>query len=652
MTSGLPTAIAELRLLVGFLGRSRPMNLRFEQIKARPPVLPRPSGLQRPAWKILVLVLGFCSLTGVAWAEAPDSVSPSQEPLVSQSLNPLFVPQSDSPRQLLKQFQAFSTHIDDILARTDRADGIDAAAEQRLLILLGQMAHLIDTSVLPESDRRVRTNAVLCELSDVLDRIKLPPRAEIPDAAQVASEHLAFWRIPKTEIALQRIAKGPNAGDWIIYGDTVNAAHQLYRAALTLDPPPPGQSTRLDRYLAYSGPFLTSHVSEAMPASLNLTLYGQPLWKYLGSLVILLLLLAAALLVRRLTRYRTDGEQDPNSIGLNLRRLILPVFLVAVIPLALHLITKDLYLRMLPLDVLDDVLQVLFFAVASWALINAANLVAAMLIHRPSVNPLGLDASLLRLSCRLAAYVLAIWIWLEGLQSLGLSLVPLLAGVGVSGLAFALAAKPTLGNLLGGLILFADRPFRVGHHVMIGQHKGNVEEVGLRSTRLRTPDGHVLSLPNDDVCTATIENVTARLNIKRELNIHLAYDTPPEQIQRALDLVKQLLSVEEDGGQEDEDLGRPSNRHINTPDLPPRVYFNDLNADSLNILVMYWFAPAENWDYMAHANWVNMQLIERFHSAGIAFALPTQTINVKPRELDLAKPQAASTGHRPLTLSK
>jgi MscS family membrane protein len=606
------------------------------------------------------MMVGALVLANTVWAETPDSLSPSQTLAAGGVPNPLFVPQSDSPRQLLKDFNFFSTQIDDILSQTDDEDGMDAAAEQRLLTLLGQMAHLIDTSVLPESDRLVRTNAVLCELSDVLDRIKLPPWERIPDAAQVARDQLAFWRIPSTDIALQRIAKGPNTGDWIIHGDTVSAAHRLYRAALTLEPPSPGQPTRLDRYLAYSGPFLTSHVSAVMPAPLNVTLYGQPLWKYLGSLLVLLLLLAAALLVRRLTRYQGDRQEDPNSIGLNLRRLALPLFLVVAIPLALDIVTKDLYLRMLPLDVLDDVLQVLFFAAASWALISAANLVAAILIHRPSVNPLGLDASLLRLSCRLAAYLLAIWIWLEGLQSLGLSLVPLLAGVGVGGLAFALAAKPTLGNLLGGLILFADRPFRVGHSVVIGQHRGTVEEVGLRSTRLRTPDGHVVSLPNDDVCTATIENVSARLNIKRELNIRLAHDTPPETIARALDIIKQLLSVAEDAGREDEELGRPSNRHINSPDLPPRVYFNDLNADSLNILVIYWFAPAEFWDYLAHATWVNLQLVERFHSAGIAFALPAQSIDVKPRAADQAddqdaypdKPQSGAMRPDVLRLSK
>jgi len=70
------------------------------------------------------------------------------------------------------------------------------------------------------------------------------------------------------------------------------------------------------------------------------------------------------------------------------------------------------------------------------------------------------------------------------------------------------------------------------------------------------------------------------------------------------------------------------NEAINQPDFPPRVYFNDLNADSLNILVIYWYHPAEYWDYLEHAHWVNVQIMERFNAEGIDFAFPTQTLHL------------------------
>lgn len=308
--------------------------------------------------------------------------------------------------------------------------------------------------------------------------------------------------------------------------------------------------------------------------------------------------------------------------------------LLVLIPLSVQLITVDVRLRLLPLDVLDELLWVWLYAVATWALLVGANLVATIIIRSPSISPAGLDASMVRLGCRLVAYLLAIWIWVEGLQSLRVSIVPLLAGVGVSGLAFALAAKPTLGNLLGGVILFADKPFRVGDRVVIGEHQGTIEEIGLRSTRLRTLDGHLVSLPNDEVCNSSIENVAARPNIKRVLNLTLTYDTPPNKIERAIVIMKELLSLEQDGDQTDEDLGRPSNQHLHTDDedTPPRVYFSDLNADSLNLMVIYWFSPPDYWSYLEHATWLNLQIVERFNAEGIEFAFPTQTIDLKPRE--------------------
>ena len=102
----------------------------------------------------------------------------------------------------------------------------------------------------------------------------------------------------------------------------------------------------------------------------------------------------------------------------------------------------------------------------------------------------------------------------------------------------------------------------------------------------------------------------------------------------AMEIIRRLLSLEEDGDRDEDELGRPSNQHLHEDDenLPPRVYFSDLNADSLNILVIYWFSPPDYWTYLEHATWVNLQLIERFNAEEIEFAFPTQTIDLKPRE--------------------
>jgi len=190
----------------------------------------------------------------------------------------------------------------------------------------------------------------------------------------------------------------------------------------------------------------------------------------------------------------------------------------------------------------------------------------------------------------------------------------LVAGLGIGGLAFALAAKDALSNLFGSVTIFADRPFQMGDRMVIAGHDGFVEEVGFRSTRLRTLMGHQVVIPNATVASETVENIGRRPYIKRVLNVTVTYDTPPEKVQRGVEIIREMLEARKEHFPED---------------LPPRVYFDDYNAASLNIVVYYWFTPPDWWEYLAFNHDFNMALLERFNAEGIEFAFPTQTLYLK-----------------------
>jgi MscS family membrane protein len=188
----------------------------------------------------------------------------------------------------------------------------------------------------------------------------------------------------------------------------------------------------------------------------------------------------------------------------------------------------------------------------------------------------------------------------------------IIAGLGIGGLAVALAAQDTLKNIFGSLVLFVDKPFELGDRIVVDGHDGPVEEVGLRSTKIRTLDGHLVTVPNGELANKTIQNIGKRPYIKRTANLTITCDTPPEKIQRALEIVKEILRDHEG---------------VNEA-FPPRVYFNELNADSLNLLVIYWYHPARIWDYMAFTERFNMEVFRRFKEEGIDFAFPTQTLHL------------------------
>ena len=190
----------------------------------------------------------------------------------------------------------------------------------------------------------------------------------------------------------------------------------------------------------------------------------------------------------------------------------------------------------------------------------------------------------------------------------------LIAGLGLGGLAFALAAKDMLSNLFGSVTIFADRPFGMGDRIRIDGQEGVVEEVGFRSTKIRTFTGHLVTLPNSMVANSPVENIGSRPYIKRVLDVTVTYDTSPAKMERAFEILREMCDARSDRWPEDRN---------------PRVHFTDFNADSLSINVTYWFTPPEWEAYLAFNHDFNMELLRRFNAEGIEFAFPTQTLYVK-----------------------
>jgi MscS family membrane protein len=191
----------------------------------------------------------------------------------------------------------------------------------------------------------------------------------------------------------------------------------------------------------------------------------------------------------------------------------------------------------------------------------------------------------------------------------GKPMTTLLAGLGIGGLAVALAAQDTLKNLFGSFMLMIDKPFVVGDWVHIEGEHATVEEIGLRSTRIRTFAGHVIAIPNEKVAAMSIENVQRRPFIRRKTDITVTYDTPPDKVEKAVALIKDILR----------------DRPELDPERPPKVYFSDFNDTSLNILMVYWFKKNDYWASVEFDETVNFQIMRAFEQEGIEFAFPTTT---------------------------
>ena len=192
----------------------------------------------------------------------------------------------------------------------------------------------------------------------------------------------------------------------------------------------------------------------------------------------------------------------------------------------------------------------------------------------------------------------------------GKPITTVLAGLGLGGLAFALAAQDTLKNFFGAIMILVDKPFAVGDRIKTGEVDGFVEDMSFRSTRVRTFDGHLVIIPNEKVAADKVVNVSKRPYIRQITDLSLTYDTPPEKMERAIQIVHEALD------------GDP---HM-VPDSPPKVFFNQFGPDYLNLRIYYWYAPPDYWESQTFNHQLNLKILQAFNAEGIDFAFPTRTL--------------------------
>jgi len=203
----------------------------------------------------------------------------------------------------------------------------------------------------------------------------------------------------------------------------------------------------------------------------------------------------------------------------------------------------------------------------------------------------------------------------------GLDIGSILAGLGLGGLAFALAAQDTVKNLFGSVTLLADRPFDVGDWVVIGDLEGTVESVGIRSSRLRTFYNSVITVPNGNLITANVDNLGKRTYRRWNTKLQVTYDTAPDTMEAFIEGVRELIRV-----------------HPYTRKDYYHVYLNSFGAHSLDIMV-YLFFKAPDWGTeLRERQRIMMDILRLAERMGVEFAFPTQTLYLTRQGESSGKP--------------
>lgn len=534
--------------------------------------------------------------------------------------HPLEVADTSSPRATLKSFQEIFLSAKPVMAKiraTAHTDKLPAA----LWNLRLQSMHCLDLSQVPKKLRKDVGPESVVLLAEILSRIELPAFDEIPDAEEMELKERSRWRIPHTEITIARVEEGARQGEYLFSADTVARLRAFFSRVRDLPYRPEAILHKIgplgglyDYYSASARGMFPAHLIKRLPPWTKTIYFDHALWQWISMIVSLLSAVLAIIVVYALVRWWAKTREEA-GIWQSLIRLKAPLAAVAIIFLA-DIIIQDIGMSGTVYNDIEIGLSVLILLFVMWLTISFGRFVADVIIASPKIDPKGIYAGLTKLVCNLLSLFTAAVLLFSGLSELGISLIPLLTGLGVGGLAVALAARPTIENLIGGLMILADRPYRVGQRIAVRGYDGIVQQIGLRSTKMQLLKGPQVTIPNEEMARAEIENISRRQNIKRSTNITIEYNTPIEKVEKAVDIIKDIL-------EDHEGLD---------PKRPPRVYFTEFNPDSLNISMMYWYHPAKIWQAKAFSQTVNLKILQAFIEEGIKFAFPTTTTYLSQEE--------------------
>ena len=453
-------------------------------------------------------------------------------------------------------------------------------------------AACFDTSGLPPGDAKKQAGALAVQLKEALDASgALVSTDKAPTDPNYADEDSGLARYEDPAVAEHfdgvYVARSRN-GRWLFSRDTLERI--------------PGMESAVSGTLKRILPDWARH-----------SFLGVELWSYLG----ILALIFVAMLVQKLAVFiigtyarRLMGHRF-KYLGTALRKADRPIG-----GLAMALVFRIGFPMLLfPIKV-SQLATIATQALAAysgvWLAYRLIDVLTDFLEAKAAHTETKLDDQLVPLVSKTLKVFVSVVGGIFVLQNLDVDVGSLLAGLGLGGLAFALAAKDTVANFFGSVMIFIDKPFQIGDWIVMQSVEGIIEEVGFRTSRVRTFYNSVVTVPNSLVVNSTIDNWGRRQYRRYITTLGLTYDTTPDKVQAFCEGVRAIIS------------GLPGMRKDYY-----MVEFKDFGASALEIMV-YCFMVAPTWnDEMRTRTRLNLETLRLAQKLGVSFAFPTQTVHIE-----------------------
>ncbi|MCB0555577.1 MAG: mechanosensitive ion channel family protein [Phaeodactylibacter sp.] len=363
-------------------------------------------------------------------------------------------------------------------------------------------------------------------------------------------------------------------------------------------------------------PFGADFLLNLLPHFGQRKVLGLAIWQYLGLLAILLLavlvhfILSRILrpIVRRLSRSRVYPSLVPP-------KLIWKIARAASVMIVIRLIQFFLPALQLPIESANFaviVIRLVGVILVIYILLRGLDIFILYADKFTQRTESKMDEQLLPMLRRGIQFLLFLAGIIQALRILQADVTTLIAGISIGGLALALAAQDTLKNLFGSLTIFMDRPFQIGDWINFSGVDGTVEEVGFRSTRVRTFSNSLVYVPNGKLADMVVDNYGLRAYRRFNTSISITYDTPPALVEKFVEGLRAIVA-----------------NHPQTRKDYFEIHLNEMSASSLNILFYIFFAVPSWTEELKAKHEVLLAVMELAQALGVRFAFPTQTLHVE-----------------------
>lgn len=456
-------------------------------------------------------------------------------------------------------------------------------------------AEFLDLSGVPSDERAERGPQLARKLKVVLDQklwvdvdaVSDEPSGDLEDGMEERDViGVIETATGRAEVALDRL-DGENGPEWHIARSTVSRTEALYDE------------------------FGLGRLGEVLPPVLFSNVGDLQLWQLLGLVLLVLVALALAWAAARVTERIALRMVARTETGFDDRLLeaVTGPLTAALLVIFFWLGSFSLRLAVPVQNVIGSLAEVAVLLAVTWVAIRLIDVAAHAFEERLTERGETTALTIIPIGRRISKVFLVVIATLSGLQNFGYNVVGLIAGLGVVGLAVAFAAQKTIENFFGALSLLGDRPVRRGDFCRYGDKVGTVEDIGLRSTRIRSLDRTLVTIPNAEFSTIQLENFAARDRIRFFAMLGLRYETTADQMRHVLVKLKELL------------VGHPRV----TPD-PARIRLVGFGAYSLD-LELFCYIDTSDWaEFLAIREDLMLRIMDVIEASGTGFAFPSQTL--------------------------